>query len=214
MESIFKNTIKSIDEFETLRSEIGNPSKLASNKVIYSLDPYSMDFINKSPFLIISTSDQNGGCDASPRGDEPGFVHILDEKHLFIPERPGNKRMDSITNILHNPHVGLIFMIPGMEETFRVNGKACISRDQKLLELTAVRGKLPFMGIGVEIEECYMHCAKAIKRSGLWTPERWLLGNELPVASAIIAAHVKSKLNVTEEEVRESLDDSYKNRLY
>jgi PPOX class probable FMN-dependent enzyme len=214
MESVFGKTIKSIDELEELRSEIGYPSKLASNKVIHSLDSYSIEFISKTPFIIIATSNQEGLCDASPRGDEPGFVYILDERHLFIPERPGNKRMDSIQNILVNPHVGIIFMIPGMEETFRVNGKACISQDQSLLEKTAVNDKLAFMGIGVEIEECFMHCAKSFKRSGMWTPDRWLPKCELPSASTIIAAHVSSKIQITEEQVRESLTESYQNRLY
>ncbi|MNH95161.1 Pyridoxamine 5'-phosphate oxidase [compost metagenome] len=160
MGSIFENTIKSIDELEALRNVIGHPSKLTSNKVMYLLDNYSKEFIRKSPFIIIATSCQEGSCDASPRGDEAGFVHIIDDKHLFIPDRPGNKRMDSIQNILSNPHIGIIFIIPGMEETFRVNGKACISQDPEFLSQTAVNGKLPFMGIGVEIEECYLHCAK------------------------------------------------------
>jgi hypothetical protein len=214
MESIFGNTIKSIDELEALRSEIGYPSKLASNKVIHALDSHSIDFISNSPFIIVATSNQEGLCDASPRGDEAGFVYVLDEKHLFIPERPGNKRMDSIQNILTNPHVGIIFMIPGMEETFRVNGRACISQDQGLLKKTAVNGKLPLMGIGVEIEECFMHCAKSFKRSGIWTPERWLVKSKLPSASKIIAVHVSGKIEVTEEQVQESLAESYKNRLY
>jgi PPOX class probable FMN-dependent enzyme len=214
MKSIFGKIIESIDDFEELRPEIGYPSKLASNKVIHSLDSYSRDFIGKSPFIIIATSDQEGLCDASPRGDEPGFVHILDERHLFIPERPGNKRMDSIQNILVNPHVGIIFMIPGMEETFRVNGKACISQDQNLLEKTVVQGKLPSMGIGVVIEECFMHCAKSFKRSGLWDPDRWLPNNELPSAPKMIAAHVSDRIQITAEQVQESLTDSYRNRLY
>jgi len=116
--------------------------------------------------------------------------------------------------LIKRDYVGIIFMIPGMEETFRVNGKACISQDQQLLEKTAANGKTPLLGIGVEIEECYMHCAKAFKRSGLWTPDKWPLKSELPSAAKIITAHVSKQIEVTEEQVRESLDDSYQNRLY
>ncbi|WP_442956418.1 pyridoxamine 5'-phosphate oxidase family protein [Paenibacillus sp. YIM B09110] len=214
MKAVFSNQITSIDELESLRSEIGYPGTLASNKVIHALDSNSVEFINKSSFIVLATSNHEGLCDASPRGDAPGFVHVVDEKHLFIPERPGNKRMDSIQNILQNPHIGIIFMIPGMEETFRINGKACVTRDPALLSETAVKGKLPIMGIGIEIEECYMHCAKAFKRSGLWTPDSWLSKSELPSASKIIAAHVRGKMEVTEEQVKDSLEETYTKRLY
>jgi len=214
MNNIFGNRIESIDDFNALRAELGPPSKVVSNKVIHSLDSYSIAFISKSPFIIISTSDDLGCCDASPRGDHPGFVYVIDEKHLFIPERPGNRKMDSIQNIIHNPHIGIIFIIPGMEETFRVNGKACISRDEALLNKTAVNGKLPLMGIGVEIEEGYMHCAKAFKRANLWNAEKWLPESDLPSAAKMIAAHVSDKMIVTEDQIKIALEDTYKNRLY
>ncbi|MCM3633685.1 MULTISPECIES: pyridoxamine 5'-phosphate oxidase family protein [Paenibacillus] len=214
MNSIFRNVIETFEEFNELQAELGQPSNVVSNKVIHSLESTSKDFISNSPFIVIATSDGKGRCDASPRGDRPGFVHIIDEKHLFIPERPGNRKMDSIQNILQNPHIGIIFIIPGMDETFRVNGRACISRDEALLSKTAVNGKLPKMGIGVEIEECYMHCGKAFKRSGLWDAEQWLPKNELPSASKIIAAHVSEKMQVTADQIEKSLEDTYKNRLY
>ncbi|RIX53751.1 pyridoxamine 5'-phosphate oxidase family protein [Paenibacillus nanensis] len=214
MANVFQNRINSLEELEELRPQLGFPSSLVSNKVIYKLDPYSRAFIEKSPFIMIATSDKDGLCDVSPRGDEPGFVYIVDDQHLFIPDRPGNKRMDSIRNIFSNPQIGIIFLIPGLEETFRMNGRACISRDPELLQATAAKGKLPLLGIGVEIEECYMHCAKAFKRSGLWSPDSWLPKEQLPSAAKIIAAHVGQKMSVTEREVRESLDNSYRNRLY
>src|SRR5690606_14268273 len=214
MNSIFRNVIETFEEFNELQAELGQPSNVVSNKVIHSLESTSKDFISNSPFIVIATSDGKGRRDASPRGDRPGFVHIIDEKHLFIPERPGNRRMDSIQNILQNPHIGIIFIIPGMDETFRVNGRACISRDEALLSNTAVNGKLPKMGIGVQIEECYMHCGKAFKRSGLWDAEQWLPKNELPSASKIIAAHVSEKMQVTADQIEKSLEDTYKNRLY
>jgi PPOX class probable FMN-dependent enzyme len=214
MADVFKDMIHTIEELEALRPQLGYPGKLAANKVIHNLEPHSKHFIQKSPFIIISTSNEFGSCDVSPRGDAPGFVHIVDDRHLFIPERPGNKRMDSIGNILANPQIGIIFIIPGLEETFRVNGKACISKDKELLEKTAVHGKLPLLGIGVEVEECFVHCAKALKRSGLWTPESWLPSDQLPAVSKMIASHVSTKINVTVEEVSNALEESYKNRMY
>jgi PPOX class probable FMN-dependent enzyme len=127
---IFRDIVETEDE---LRSIIGEPSKLANRKVISHLDKNCRDFIERSPFLVISTADQSGFCDTSPRGDMPGFVLVLDEKRLIIPERPGNKRIDSMRNILSNPRIGLLFFIPAMGETLRVNGKAFLVKDERLL---------------------------------------------------------------------------------
>lgn len=198
---------------EELRSLLGYPNELVRSKAISHLDDHCRAFIAKSPFLLLATSDGSGHCDVSPRGDAPGFVQVLDEKHLFIPERPGNRRIDSMRNILSNPHVGLIFIIPGLEETLRVNGRACIVRDKELLTRSEVQGKVPLAGIGVIVEECYAHCAKAFKRSGLWNPQSWLPKESLPNVPAMIAAHVKLP-GVDAEKVREALKDSYTNRLY
>ncbi|PLR95137.1 pyridoxamine 5'-phosphate oxidase family protein [Bacillus sp. T33-2] len=211
---IFQDQIKDMQEFEEMRPLFGTQSKLSANKVIHELDFHAKEFISKSPFLVMSTSDSKGRCDVSPRGDAPGFVQIIDNKHLFIPERPGNRRMDSIINILNNPQIGLIFLIPGMGETFRVNGRACVSRDKALLEKSAVNGREPLLGIGVQVEECYIHCAKAIKRSGLWDAETWLQECERPSAVKMLAAHVCAKTKVTEEEVGHLLEESYVKRLY
>jgi PPOX class probable FMN-dependent enzyme len=109
----------------------------------------------------------------SPKGDPPGFVRVLDDTHLVIPDRPGNKRLDGMRNILANPHVGLLFLVPARGETLRVNGRACITHDPDLLATLAVDGKVPGLAIGVEVEEVFLHCAKAFKRSGLWEPARW-----------------------------------------
>lgn len=219
MDGIFNNRITSLEQLEELRPLIGYPGKLAANKVRNALDSHSRAFIAKSPFLLIATSDADGHCDVSPRGDGCGFVHLLDDRHLFIPERPGNRRLDSIRNLLTNPGIGLIFLIPGLEETFRVNGRACVSRDPELLERTAVNGKLPTMGIGVEIEECYVHCAKAFKRSGLWQPGSWLTEEERPSAAQMVTAHVNQAnegeaATVTVVEVEAQLQESYTKRLY
>ncbi|SFF57065.1 hypothetical protein SAMN05216353_10227 [Halobacillus alkaliphilus] len=206
----FKNLVHSIAE---LREVAGDPGGLAKNKVISYLDQNCIEFMNHSPFLVLSTVNQFGDCDASPRGDQPGFVHVLDSARLIIPERKGNKRLDSIQNILSQPSVGLLFMIPGTGETLRVNGTAYITRDPEYLEKMTVQGKAPLLGIGVEVKECFLHCAKAFKRSKLWEPEHWPKTEKLPSAAKIMAAHASTR-SITEESVEEDLKESYKKRLY
>lgn len=208
--SPFKAIIQSEEELRLLNSP---PSELVRNKVITRLDSHCREFISKSPLLFLSTSDAEGSCDVSPRGDAPGFVYILDDTRLVIPERPGNRRYDSLLNILQNPSAGLIFIIPGLEETLRINGKACITADPELMEKLSAQGKIPQIGIGVEVEECYIHCAKAFKRSKLWDPEQWPKRENLPNPAAIIADHARG-LKVTEEQVARSLAESYEKRLY
>ena len=171
---------------------------------------HCVDFISKSPFLFISSSDKLGKCDVSPRGDAPGFVYILNESCLIIPERPGNKRADTLLNIASNPHVGLMFMIPGLEEVLRINGKACVTTDQDLLIQMQANGKVPLYGIGIEVEECFLHCAKAMKHSQLWDLKTWADKELLPKASQILAAHSGRK----SKEVEDILHESYTKRLY
>lgn len=207
---IFKETVTSDEE---LRLLMGTPSRTVANKTINHVDKHCIDFISKSPIVFISTSDANGHCDTSPRGDAAGFVHIIDQQHIVIPERPGNKRMDSLRNIISNPHIGLIFVIPGLEETLRMNGKACIIRDSDILEKMAVNGKVPSLGIGVQVEECYIHCAKAFKRSKLWHSETWLSKERLPYPPQILADHVNLP-DVTGESIETALQESYSKRLY
>ncbi|TDL82723.1 pyridoxamine 5'-phosphate oxidase family protein [Peribacillus frigoritolerans] len=213
MSTMFQNIISSKEEFEEFRSTIGKPSQRAANKVISFIDDHCREFISKSPFLSMASSNSKGECDVSPRGDFPGFVTILDDKHLFIPERPGNRRMDSVHNIITNPNIGLIFFIPGLGETLRVNGKAFICRDPDLLEKSAVNGKTPLFGIGVKVRECYAHCAKAFIRSGLWNPESWLAKETLPSVPDMLVAHTNIP-NVTSEQVAKELHEGYVKRLY
>jgi uncharacterized protein len=210
MDKQFKELIHSEEELRTL---IGFPSELVERKMITYLDHNCEEYISKSPFLVISSSDQSGNCDVSPRGDMAGFVKVLNEKYLIIPERPGNKRIDTMRNILANPNVGLLFMIPGLGETLRVNGKACLVRDNELLEQMEVKGRKPLLGIGVEVEECFIHCAKAFKRSGVWDPSSWLDEKSLPSAAKILFEHADLPGSSTESiEVR--LRESYTKRLY
>lgn len=206
----YKETISSEEELHSL---LGTPGKTAANKTIYHLDHHCKDFISKSPIVFISTADAAGKCDTSPRGDAPGFIHFIDNHHFVIPERPGNRRMESLKNILANPYIGLIFVIPGLEETLRINGKASIIRDPEILGNMAAQGKLPLLGIAVKVEECYIHCAKAFKRSKLWQPDTWLQKTDLPYPPQILADHVNLP-DVNSETVNAALEESYSKRLY
>jgi PPOX class probable FMN-dependent enzyme len=207
---LFKNMI---DTEEQLRQIIGFPSELVNKKVISYLDQNCLEFISKSPFLVISTSDKCGFCDVSPRGDDAGFVQVINEKHLIIPERPGNKKIDSMRNILSNSRIGLLFFIPGLGETLRVNGKATLVTDDNLLDMMAIKGKKPLLGIGVEVEECFIHCAKAFIRSRLWEPTSWTEKDLLPSASKMLFEHAKLP-NTSADSIQERLEESYSNRLY
>jgi len=156
-----------------LRALLGTPSEVAVKKQLARLDAHCRAIIAHAPFVLLATADAEGRCDVSPKGDPAGFVRVLDDTHLVVPDRPGNKRLDGMRNILANPRVGLLFLVPGRGETLRVNGRACITRDADLLATLAVADTIPSLAIGVEVEEVFIHCAKAFKRSGLWEPARW-----------------------------------------
>ncbi|AKV03342.1 Phosphohydrolase (MutT/nudix family protein) [Labilithrix luteola] len=163
-----------------LRQLIGEPTELVRSKISDRLNALTRQFIERSPFLCLATSDENGLCDVSPRGDPAGFVRILDDATLLIPERPGNRLADSLRNILGNPRVGLLFVVPGVTDTFRVNGRATLTTDVGLLAQCVVEGKTPKLGILVDIESAYTHCSKAFLRSQLWDPTRFVDRSELP----------------------------------
>ncbi|MFD2443717.1 pyridoxamine 5'-phosphate oxidase family protein [Bacillus sp. CGMCC 1.16607] len=202
-----------IDSENILRDLIGKPSEVAQKKVINFLDSHCQDFISKSPFLVMSTTDKDGFCDVSPRGDQAGFVLTLNERYLVIPERKGNNRVDSLRNILQNPRVGLLFIIPGLKETLRVNGKASIIQDEDIMIQMVANGKKPLVGIAVEIEECFIQCGKALKRSSLWQQESWLNDGNLPSAAKILSAHVNIP-GMDERKMKERLEEGYIKRLY
>ena len=142
-------------------------------KILAALDPTMQDFIRRSPFLVLSTADAERRQEASPKGDAPGFVLIEDERTLLVPERKGNRLVMGLRNVLANPQVGMLFMIPGTPETLRVNGRATLTRDPAVCERLATRGQPALLAIRVEIEECFFHCAKAFLRAELWKPETW-----------------------------------------
>ena len=158
---------------EELRELYGPPGARALAKQQPALNEDSRAFIAHAPFLVMGTSGADGRCDVSPKGDAPGFVQVLDDHTLLIPDRPGNNRLDGLGNIVQNAHVGLLFFIPGREDTLRVNGRATIVRDEALLDHLRVDGKHPRTALVVEVEEVFMHCARSFKRAGLWQPERW-----------------------------------------
>jgi len=171
---------------DSLRSLLGEPSELVRSKVADRLNDLTRQFVERSPFLCLATSAADGSCDVSPKGDPAGFVRILDERTLLLPDRPGNRLADSLRNILQNPHVALLFVIPGVTDTFRVNGRAEIVDDPELLEPCAVEGKVPKLGLRIEIDQAYTHCSKAFLRSNLWDPEAYVDRDELPSAGELM----------------------------
>ena len=189
----------------------GLPVEAVTNKIIDRLDEHCRDFVARAPFVLVATADGAGNCDVSPKGGMPGFVHVLDERRLAIPDAPGNKLVFSLRNVLATRRVGLLFLIPGLEETLRVNGRACLTRDPVLLEQLAGADKPPKVAIGVEVEEAFLHCAKAFKRSALWRPGEWPDREGLASPAQIWRDHMA--LDMTTQEVEEFVNDDYANNL-
>ena len=173
------------DEAE-LRDAIGSPNEIVLEQQTDRLGDLTRQFIERSPFVCVATAHPDGGLDVSPRGDPAGFVMVLDEKTLLMPDRPGNRIADTLTNLLADPRIALLFLIPGVGDTFRVNGRARIIDDPELLEPCAVEGKVPRLGILISIEEVYTQCAKALIRSDLWNPEKHIERSELPSSGEIL----------------------------
>jgi len=175
-----------ISTHEELRAHYKPASDGALKKELRGLDAHSRNFIANSPFVLIGSSDSEGNADVTPKGDRPGFVHVLDDITLAIPDRPGNNRLDTWENVLVNPAIGLLFLIPGMNETLRVNGVARITLDLSLRESMAVEGKTPLSVMVVKARAVYMHCAKAFMRSELWQPDRWQPRSAMPTLGQIL----------------------------
>jgi uncharacterized protein len=196
-----------------LRALIGSPSELAVKKELRALDTHARTFIGRAPFALMATSGADGRCDVSPKGDAPGFVLVLDDGHLAVPDRPGNRRLDGMRNILENPHVGLIFLIPGKQETLRVNGRAAIVRDADLLARMEVGGKRPQLAVVVDVEECFFHCPKAFMRSKLWQPEHWGDAASLPSMARVLMDQA-GPADTTVEELERTLAERNRTQLY
>jgi PPOX class probable FMN-dependent enzyme len=203
---------------EVLRSEaeidsiIGRPNSRVLAKVTNRLDDLCREFIAASPFLVVSSSDSQGRMDCSPKGDPAGFVHILDDWTLAIPERPGNRKADTFRNVLQNPKVGLIFLVPGKGETLRINGTARIVRDSWLREKLAHKGIVPELTLVVTVEEVFAHCTKCMVRSALWKPESWKPeGLQFTIGSAMVA---HGKLEMSVQEMQAIADERVRTSLY
>jgi uncharacterized protein len=203
---------------EALRRLYGHAEGLAAKKSLSRLDHYAREYIARSPFLCIATAGAGGRADVSPRGDQPGFVQVLDDYALAIPDRPGNNRLDTMENILANPNVGLIFMIPGFEDTLRINGKATITADPEILARATVDRKQPKVAIRVAVEEAFFHCAKAFRRSRLWQPDAIVDRKVMPTLARIILEQTAAaEAPPREEDVVAcdvAIEEDYKTQLY
>ena len=197
---------------EQLREIFGQPSKVAAEKAIPALDRHCRDFIERSPFLLIATAGANGNMDVSPEGDSAGFVQILDNNTIAIPDRKGNRRADSFSNILENPKIGLFFMVPGYRETLRVTGTAIIVRDLELRQSMAVKGSIPELALVVNIDEVFFHCAKCIIRSGLWDADNWNNIDDMSRLADALSDQTSSEESA--QEMHERIEESYEVNLY
>jgi len=196
---------------DEVRAHYGEPSIRARAKQLTRLDQHARAFIALSPFLVIASSDKKGRGDATPRGDAPGFVAVLDDTTILVPDRPGNRRVDTMLNLVENPRVGLLFLVPGINETLRINGPARFTHDMDLLKPLAVNGKDPVAGLLIETEEVYFHCGKALIRSHLWDQDAKVERSRFPSLGRILADQVGGT-GVAESE--RSIEEGYRTKLY
>jgi hypothetical protein len=208
-------TVSEITTPEELRETLGgDPSGRAATKDRPALHPLQIEWLRASPFCVLATSDAEGNCDASPKGDPAGhLIHVLDPRTVVIAERPGNKRADGYLNILANPHVGLLALIPGRNDTLRINGRARLVRDAPWFDKLAVRGKRPILAVVIEIETVFSHCPKAFMRSGLWEPESWPSIEDMPSVAALTKA-VQDTPETLEELEAYYATPNYSGKLY
>ena len=208
MESPRNHRIETVAQLQAL---MGDPNPMTPKKIRPALDEAAMDFIRRSPFLVLATADAQGNQDASPKGDGPGFVAIEDNRTLLIPERKGNRLMFGLKNILANPRVGMIFLVPGTDETFRVNGTAELTDDPGLLVRLSARGAPALLAIRVTVRECFFHCAKAFIRSQLWQPESWPARQKISFGK-LLSAQIGGDEKLAEQ-VDKAIEHDYKNNL-
>ncbi|GAA6134715.1 pyridoxamine 5'-phosphate oxidase family protein [Oceaniserpentilla sp. 4NH20-0058] len=205
----FKQVLQNQQELTNL---LGEPHPVARDKAIDCLDDFCKTFISRSPFVVVATCDELGNLDTSPKGDPAGFVKILDDHTIVMPERPGNKRADSYNNILRNPKAALIFFIPGKKETFRVSGSARIIRDANILDDMQVNGKSPLLGLAIHVEEAFFHCAKSTVRSKLWQPEHWPNLAGLPTLAETMIK--KAPKSISLDDLEKGVHYDVENKLY
>lgn len=205
-----------IHDEESLRRHFPATHDLAIQKSMTRLDKHARAFIERSPFLCLGTQNKDGKADVSPRGDPPGFVRILDDQTLAVPDRPGNNRLDSLVNITTNPDVGLLFIVPGFDDTLRVNGQAVLVTDPELLETMRVNDRTPKIAIVVSISTVFLHCAKAFRRSKLWNPDHFQDRSEMPSLVKIILDQTTGAPDDEGEQRKldDALEDEYKKTMY
>jgi hypothetical protein len=201
-----------ITSHDQLRDLIGEASENTRQKKITRIEEHARTIIEHSPMVLLATSAPDGTCDVSPRGDPAGSVLILDEHTLVLADRPGNRLADSLTNMIDNPHAGLLFVVPGMTETLRVNGRVTMVSDAPFFERLLVRGKRPRLAIMLHIEDVYMHCAKAFLRSSLWDPSTWPPRSDIPTMGRILKDQLA--LAASAAELDAQLDESSATRQY
>ena len=183
-----------IADVDELRSRYREPTPAVLHKARPVIDPAVADFIAASPFVVVATTS-DGGTDASPRGGPPGFVVTLDESTIAFGDLAGNNRLDSYANIVEHPSVGLLFLVPGLEETLRVNGQARITTDPDILDRTTVDDRRPKVAVVIEVDECFIHCGKAVRRSGMWDPSTWPADDERPTAGEVIVSQFSLEMD-------------------
>lgn len=201
-----------IESHEALRALYKAPGERAVQKELRVIDAHSRNFIARSPFVLIGSSDGDGHADVTPKGDKPGFVAVLDDRTIAIPDRPGNNRLDTLENVIVNPAVGLLFLIPGMNETLRVNGSAKLTADADLCARFAVEGKPALSVMIVSVRGCYMHCAKAFLRSELWNPRSWPPRDAMPTLGEILKDQIAFAASARETD--EWLEDAYRKTMW
>jgi uncharacterized protein len=192
--------VRSITAEAELRAIIGQPTEIVQAKLADRVNELTRQFVERSPFVCVATASADGGMDVSPRGDPAGFVRVIDDHTLFLPERPGNRLADTLVNLLADPRIALLFLIPGVGDTFRVNGTALITDDQELLAASAVEGKVPRLGLLVTVAEAYTQCPKALLRSDLWNAAHHIERSELPPSGEILKSLSLPDLDVAEHE--------------
>lgn len=201
-----------IESEAELRELLGEVLPRAATKERTRLHERDRQWLAASPFCLIATADAEGNCDVSPKGDPAGFVHVIDDTTIAIPDRPGNRRADGFRNVLANPHVGMIFLIPGRNETLRINGRARLVREAPFFDEMVVKGHRPRLALVVEIEQIFFHCAKAFLRSSLWKPENW--GPDALPSHATLVKEVQVTPETLAELEEYYSDSNYRKKLY
>ncbi|MFX3632860.1 MAG: MSMEG_1061 family FMN-dependent PPOX-type flavoprotein [Candidatus Pristimantibacillus sp.] len=176
---------------EELKQMIGEPHEAVVKKTVTQIDSHIANFIAQSPLFFLATAAANGRADVSPRGDHAGFVKVLDNKRIVFADRPGNRRIDSMLNMLENPQVGMIFLIPPLQEVLRINGVATLTRNEAFINEMQFEGKSTGIAVVIEVQECFIHCPRAFKQAGIWDNEKWLSKEELPVVADMFRAHLE-----------------------